>query len=95
MIDALLMIFVSVHLQRRCKQAGVYAAPHIIRMLGYWLISEALGVYLFMRLGIQTLATALMALGMGLVAGYLSFQKSMEEIAALSRQDDDTPRLPQ
>ena len=69
MLDLFLMILFCVRLFRRCAQAGVRSTWHIARLVGYWILSEILGMFLFMQIGFDVLFAALCAIALGVVAG--------------------------
>ncbi len=94
MLDLFLMILFCVRLFRRCVQAGVRSTWHIARLVGYWILSEILGMFLFMQIGFDVLLAALCAIALGVVAGVLSYQKSMTEINMTKEPGgDEPPRL--
>lgn len=85
-MDIVLMVLVSIMLDKRCKQAKVRSFPHILRLIGYWFISETLGMMLCERLGLPILSigNALCAIAIGGLAGYLSYRKSLAEITSIN-----------
>ncbi len=94
-MDIALIITFSIMLFRRCKNAGVPSFLHIVKFAGYWILCESLGMMIFMQLGYSpfTLVASLSSLLMGAGAGYLSFRKSITDIA--KHMQNDTPQLPQ
>lgn len=92
MIDIVLMAWAGLRLSRMCKQAGVSASSHIIKLVWFWIISEILGVMLFLRLGLDIYVTAVLSVLLGCGAGLLSYRKSVAEIKALQHHNE-TPRL--
>ena len=94
-MDIALIITFSIMLFRRCKSAGVSSVLHIVKFAGYWVLSESLGMLIFMQLGYSpfTLLASLSSLLMGAGAGYLSYKKSVSDIA--KHIQNDTPQLPQ
>lgn len=95
MLDLILIAIVSMRLGRRCKNVGIQSSRHIVKLVGYWLLCEVLGMLICLKLGypLISLETSLCAFLLGLGAGYLSYRQSMAEINEKSGDDDNFPKL--
>lgn len=88
------MVLLSVRLKRACDRLHMPSFMHIVRMVGYFVLCELLGLYLTAYLLVPPVPAAILSFVIGLVGGWLSYRQTMRFLDFYQHSDHDSPQNP-